>query len=104
MMAESCEDRGQVHFGGGLAPVVTSPDHAVGDELDDLGVHRVDLDFEMPQRTFSLAPSGKIRTAKLKVAQDRPEEFKAEVRVSFLVGVGEAVFGRWSYTKPGQHD
>jgi hypothetical protein len=32
----------------------------------------------------------------LKVTQDRPEEFLGEVRVAFLVGVGEAVFGRWS--------
>ena len=84
---EAVQVEPQVHFGGGLAPAVSGPIDAVGDQLDDRGIHCVNPDFEAPQQTLALAPRCKIGTGMLEVIKHRPEELFGELRIAFLVGV-----------------
>ena len=86
----------EVHFCRRLASAVLSPVHAVSHQLNDRGVHRMDLDLEASQQTLALAPCSKARTGILEMPQHRPEQLFDKLRVASLVRVGESVFGRWS--------
>ena len=73
-----------------------SPVHAVSHQLNDRGVHRMDLDLEASQQTLALRPAEKLGLAFLEMPQHRPEQLLDKLRVASLVRVGESVFGRWS--------
>ena len=73
-----------------------SPVDAVSHQLNDRGVHRMDLDLEASQQTLALRPAEKLGLAFLEMPQHRPEQLLEKLRVASLVRVGESVFGRWS--------
>lgn len=60
--------RQQVHLGERLASAVLCPVHAVGHQLDDRGVHRMDPNLEAPQQALAIAVRSQIRTDVLEVA------------------------------------
>ena len=93
----------QVHLCGRLAPAVLRPVHAIGHQLDDGRIHRVDSDLEAPQRARALAACGKIRTGVLKMAQHGPEDPFSKFRIALLVCMGEAVLGWRGDAKARQH-
>lgn len=53
----------EVHFCRHLASAVLSPVHAVSHQLNDRGVHRMDLDLEASQQTLALRPAEKLGLA-----------------------------------------
>jgi hypothetical protein len=52
---EAMQIEPQVHLGGRLASAVFGPVHAVGNQLDDCRIHRMDSDLEAPQQSLALA-------------------------------------------------
>ena len=73
---------------------VFCPVDAIGAQLDDGGVDRMDLALELMQRALVAYAMGKGRGLPGEQCIDFPEQGTDEIRIPVLVGMGQSVFPR----------
>jgi hypothetical protein len=89
---ETAKIQPQVDFGRRLPGTVFRPVDAIGAQLDDGGVDRMDLALEPVQRAVVTDAMGKSRGLPGKQIVDLPEQGVDEIRIPVLVGIGQGVF------------
>jgi hypothetical protein len=88
---EGLQVQSQMHFGGSLSAAVLSPIHAVGHQRDGCRINDMNCPLEATGQATVTAAGTKLRTKRLKVAEDAPKQLFDHIAVAVLVGMGKRI-------------
>jgi hypothetical protein len=91
---ESLQVQPQMHFSGSLSAAMLSPIHAVGHQRDGCRINSMDCPLEATWQATVTSGRTKLRTKRLKVAEDAPEQLLHHIAIAVLVGMGKRIAAR----------